>query len=137
LANEEFESFSYSVSHDLKAPPRQLSGFTEILSEKYSKQLDENDQELVEVIQDTSDRMTILINSLLELFRIQQKEIKRQMVDLSEIAWTIEGELRNAEPDREIQFKCVNNIEAEGDFGLLNSVLENPLGNAWKFTSKT
>ncbi|MBI1814840.1 MAG: response regulator [Deltaproteobacteria bacterium] len=135
-ANQELEAFSYSVSHDLRAPLRGISGFSKALMEDYAAQLDEQGQHYLKRINAAATRMGDLIADLLSLARVTRTEMTYRAVDLSALAQDILAELRNANPDRRIDLIVAPNITARGDALLLRTVMENLLGNAWKYTGK-
>lgn len=135
-ANKELESFSYSVSHDLRAPLRSIDGFSLALLEDYGDKLDGEAQSHLSRIRAAAARMGLLIDDLLNLARVARAELHRQPVNLSSIASSIVDELRNSNPDRRIDFFVQDCMETAGDGRLLRVVLENLLGNAWKYTSK-
>ena len=134
-ANKELEAFSYSVSHDLRAPLRGIDGFSQALTRKYSHVLGEDGQHYLTRIQNNTRRMGQLIDDLLSLARISRREMKREEVNLSKIAREITEELRAQEPERRVEFEIEDQVEVQGDAGLLRIVLQNLLGNAFKFTS--
>ncbi|MCS0631189.1 PAS domain S-box protein [Telluria mixta] len=134
--NRELESFSYSVSHDLRAPLRSIDGFSQVLLEDYAEQLDDEGRDSLRRVRAASQRMAQLIDDLLTLSRLSRTEIRRETVDLSAIARSIAGELRALEPQREVEFVIEEGVTAHGDARLLRAVLENLLGNAWKYTSR-
>ena len=134
LANRELESFSYSVAHDLKAPLRGIDGFSQALLSRYSENLDEQGQHYLKRLRQSAKRMSELIEGLLILSRITRSDLRHEVVDLSSLARrSIEG-LQAADPDRTTQFIVAPNLTAVGDPRLLAVLLENLLGNAWKFT---
>lgn len=133
-ANKELDSFSYSVSHDLQAPLRSISGFSDILLEEYGDKLETQVKDCVERIHNASTRMGSLINELLQLSHINRAELHKQTVNLSEMALQIAEELRQSKPDRQVEFKISSAITANADTILIRTVMENLLGNAWKFT---
>ncbi len=135
-ANQELEAFSYSVSHDLRAPLRSLNGFTNILLNDYLTCLDDQGRIYLLRIQDAAQRMEQLINDLLNLSRITRAELTRQPVNLSAIAQEIARELKAQNPQRQLEFEIAANLLAEGDARLLRIMLENLLNNACKFTSQ-
>jgi PAS domain S-box-containing protein len=134
--NKELESFSYSVSHDLRAPLRSIDGFSNLLLRGYSDALDKKGQEYLQFIRSDSQRMAQLIDELLNLSRLTRGDLNRQAVNLTDQAKNIVQTLQKQEPNRSIEFVTVEELEANGDEHLLRAVLENLLGNAWKFTSK-
>jgi PAS domain S-box-containing protein len=134
--NKELEAFSYSVSHDLRAPLRSIRGFSEVLLERYSSQLDARGQEFLRRACQSSQQMDRLIEDLLKLSRVGRSEMQQKRVDLSQMARSIAAELQKAEPERAVEFIIAPGLEASGDERLLRVALENLLRNAWKFTSK-
>ncbi len=134
--NEELEAFSYSVSHDLRAPLRAMTGFSRILLEDYGDRLDEEGVDYLGRIQEAGNRMGALIDDLLDLSRLTRQKIRREPVDLSALARGVAEDLRRAEPERRARFFIAEGLSTTGDAGLLRVVLENLLGNAWKFTSR-
>lgn len=135
MANKELESFSYSISHDLRAPLRSIDGFSSALLEDYYKSLDEKGKDYLNRIHRASKRMEKLIDDLLKLSRFTRKEMSEKKVNLSEITKEVIEELKKLEPDREVKISITPNIIVEGDPSLLHSVIENLIGNAWKFTA--
>ena len=134
-ANKNLEAFTYSVSHDLRAPLRALSGFSEALLEDYGDVLDEQGQEYAKRIRAASEQMATLIDDLLHLSRVARAELHPQWVDLGTEAARIAEELQNHEPDRNVHFAIERPVRVRADRTLIRTVLENLLGNAWKFTS--
>jgi len=132
--NQELEAFSYSVSHDLRSPLRSIDGFSQILLEKYAQQLDEAGRRYVEKVRSGCRRMGELIDDLLELSRLTRTQMRWERVDLSALAHTVIDQLRQREPDREAVVHIADGITGQGDRRLLKIVLENLIGNAWKFT---
>jgi PAS domain S-box-containing protein len=135
-ANRELEAFSYSVSHDLRAPLRSVSSFSQILLDKYTQQLDETGQRYLTRINQGGKRMSQLIDDLLALSRVTRREMQHRLVDLSAIARTIADDLKRSQPEREVEFTIAPGLTAMGDHSLLQLVLENLLNNAWKYTGK-
>ncbi len=135
-ANQELEAFSYSVSHDLRAPLRSIDGFSQILLKNYGAQLDSKGQDYLSRVRRASQRMGELIDDMLLLSRVARSEIHKEQVDLSALARSISAELKQAAPERVVEFVIADGIEANGDAKLLRILLENLLGNAWKFTAK-
>lgn len=129
------EAFAYSVSHDLRAPLRAMEGFSVALLNQYSDKLDEQGQHYLNRIQVASERMGQLISDLLDLSRINRKELTPQQVNLSALALEIADELKMLDLQRQVEFIISDAIIAQGDAGLLRIVLQNLLANAWKFTS--
>jgi K+-sensing histidine kinase KdpD len=135
-ANRELESFSYSVSHDLRAPLRSLDGFSQAMLEDYGEKLDDQAKEWLNIIRKSSLKMAELIDDILGLSRVVRTELRVQKVDLSELAMTLVKDLQASQPDRIIDFKIAANIKSDGDANLLRIVLNNLLENAVKFTAK-
>jgi PAS domain S-box-containing protein len=135
-ANKELEAFAYSVSHDLRAPLRSIDGFGQALQEDSAAALDEQGLDYLQRIRTASKRMGHLIDDLLNLSRLTRGEIHPQTLDLATMARAILDELRRIEPDRNVEFILPEKISARGDERLMSAVLENLLGNAWKFTSR-
>lgn len=135
-ANKELEAFSYSVSHDLSAPLRSIDGFSQILLEDYAGRLDAKGRDYLQRVRAATQRMAQLINDMLNLSRVTRAEIRRELVDLSALARLVAAELQQTAPERQIEFVIADGLIANGDHRLLQVVLENLLGNAWKFTSK-
>ena len=135
-ANNELEAFSYSVSHDLRAPLRSIDGFSQALAEDYADKLDAQAQNYIARVRAATQRMGLLIDDLLNLSRVTRAELHRESVSLTAIAQLVVAELQNAEPQREVEFALEKGIEVFADPRLLRIVLDNLLGNAWKYTSK-
>ena len=135
-ANAELEQFSYSVSHDLRAPLRSIDGFSQILLEDYADRLDEEGLAYLRRVRAASQHMGHLMDDLLDLSRVSRGLLRTGRVNLSALALGIAGELKASQPDREAEFVVAEGLEAEGDARLLAVALENLLGNAWKFTAK-
>jgi PAS domain S-box-containing protein len=135
-ANKELEAFSYSVSHDLRAPLRSIDGFSQALLEDYKDKLDEEGQDHLNRVRASTQRMGQLIDDLLNLSRASRGEMIREKVDVSKLAREIAEELRATEPKRSVEFVITDGLFAETDLRLLRIVLTNLLGNAWKFTAK-
>ncbi|MDA8381883.1 MAG: ATP-binding protein [Betaproteobacteria bacterium] len=135
-ANDELETFSYSVSHDLRAPLHIISGFGQILVEDYADALGPEGREHLDNIIAASNRMAQLIDDLLQLSRLSRTGLSRTRVSLSELARRVAAGLAEGEPHREVDWVIAGDIQAEGDPHLLQIALENLLRNAWKFTGK-
>src|SRR5207245_1963128 len=135
-ANKELEAFSYSVSHDLRAPLRSIDGFSQALQEDYTARLDEEGRSHLRRVRAATQRMALLIDDLLHLARVSRAELKSAPVDLSALAQGVVAELRQGEPRRAVEFVCADKAQVRGDPALLRVVLENLLGNAWKFTTQ-
>ncbi len=135
-ANRELEAFSYSVSHDLRAPLRTIDGFSQILQEDYEAELDEEGLDYLGRVRAASAHMAMLIDDLLDLSRVSRRPLRREPVGLVSLATEIIEDLRVAEPERNVEFVAGEDIKAFGDVSLLKVALENLLGNAWKFTER-
>jgi two-component system, sensor histidine kinase and response regulator len=135
-ANKELEAFSYSVSHDLRAPLRAIDGFSQSIIDDCADKLDANGQELLSRVRNACKRMGQLIDDLLNLSRITRAEMHYERVDLTAIATAILGEMQRDHPERPMTVHVAQGLIAKGDPRLLRIVLENLLGNAWKFTTK-
>ncbi|HEX4112194.1 MAG TPA: response regulator [Stellaceae bacterium] len=134
LKNRELEAFSYSVSHDLRAPLRAVDGFGRVLEEDHAESLDATGRDYLRRMRSATQRMAELIDDLLQLSQIGRAEPKRETVDLSAIAHTVAAELTRAHPERAVAVEIANGVNADGDARLLRVVLENLLGNAWKYS---
>jgi signal transduction histidine kinase len=130
----ELEAFSYSVSHDLRAPLRSIDGFSMALLEDYVDRLDETGKDYFRRIRTATQRMSELIDGLLILSRLTREEIKREAIDLSGITKHLSAGLQDRPPDRPVEFVITEGATAQGDAVMLRVVMENLLGNAWKFT---
>jgi signal transduction histidine kinase len=135
-ANKELEAFSYSVSHDLRAPLRAIDGYSQALLEDYTDRLDPQARHYLDRVRKASQRMGDIIDDLLGLARVTRVEIRWEPVDLSALARGICEDLRQAEPQRNVSFLIQEGLVAQGDSALLRLALENLLSNAWKYTSK-
>jgi PAS domain S-box-containing protein len=135
-ANEELDAFSYSVSHDLRAPLRSIDGFSQALLEDGADRLDDRGKEHLHRIRAATQRMGLLIDDLLNLSRVTRAEIHPGTLDISALARSIAAELQKTQPERRMEFRIEDGLETTADARLLRVVLENLLGNAWKFTSK-
>ncbi len=134
--NKELTAFSYSVSHDLRAPLRAIDGFSHALLEDYADGLDETGKDYLRRVRAASHRMSDLIDGLLMLSRISRDEMVVGGVDLSALARNTIAHLRAADPQRQVEVRIADELICRGDQNLLVTVLENLLGNAWKYTSK-
>ncbi len=135
-ANKELEAFSYSVSHDLRAPLRGIDGFSQALIEDYAGKLDDEGQQHLRRIRAGAQKMGHLIDDLIKLSRVTRAEIQRTEVDLSRIAREVADDLHRDDPGRHVDIIIQDGLVAQGDPTLLRVALDNLIGNAWKFTSK-
>jgi light-regulated signal transduction histidine kinase (bacteriophytochrome) len=134
IANAELDAFSYSVSHDLRAPLRSIDGFSQILLEDYSDKLDAEGRQYLRRVRESSQQMAQLIDDLLNLSRVTRADMKMEAVDLSAMARTVAEALQATEPERTAEFAIQPGMTAQGDPRLLRVVLNNLLGNAWKYS---
>jgi PAS domain S-box-containing protein len=135
-ANKELEAFAYSVSHDLRAPLRAIGGFSQLLEEDYGGRLDAEGRRAIARIVAGTRTMGQLIDDLLKLSRVSRGELRRERVDLSEIARDVAAGHRRLEPDRKVEVVIAPGAVVEGDSQLLRVAMENLLGNAFKFTAR-
>ena len=135
-ANKELEAFSYSVSHDLRAPLRSIDGFSLALLEDYEEKLDAEGKDNLHRVRAATQRMGVLIDDLLDLSRVTRAGMKVQKVDLSAMGRAVAAELKNSQPGRRTEFHIQEGLEAHADSNLMRIALENLLENGWKFTSK-
>lgn len=135
--NRELEAFSYSVSHDLRAPLRAIDGFSQAVLEDYADRLDDQGKDYLNRVRAATQRMGHLIDDMLTLSRVTRVEMQRGTVDLSALAADVFAELQKSEPERKVDWRIEPGLIAEGDAQLLRVALVNLLGNAWKFTGKT
>jgi signal transduction histidine kinase len=136
FAVKELDSFSHSVSHDLRAPLRVVDGFANIVLEDYGDRLDDLGREHLKRIVTAGSRMNSMIDTLLALSKMTSREIERERVDLSQLARELADELRTQDGARRVQFVVAEGQSADGDRMLLRLVLQNLLGNAYKFTAR-
>ncbi len=134
--NSELEAFTYSVSHDLRAPLRSINGFSRILSDKYQTNIDERGRDFLSRIMRASEKMGRLIDELLTLSRITRSHLRKESLDLSRLVRSITQDLQATSPTRDVELDVQEGLRAQADSGLIRVALENLLGNAWKFTSK-
>jgi light-regulated signal transduction histidine kinase (bacteriophytochrome) len=134
--NEQLEAFSYSVAHDLRAPLRSISTFSQALQDDHADHLDPGGLEYLTHIHRASQRMGHLIDDLLNFSRVTRSQLRRERVDLSAMARHVVARLRILHPDRDVETVIEDDLIAYADPRLLDIVLTNLLGNAWKFTSK-
>jgi PAS domain S-box-containing protein len=135
-ANKELEAFSYSVSHDLRAPLRGIDGFSQAVLEDYAEQLDDVGRGYLQEIRSASQEMATLIDDLLQLARVTRGEMRYEPVNLSELATNIVDGFQRRDPGRQVSIRIEEALIARGDTRLLGVLLTNLLGNAWKFTSR-
>lgn len=135
--NKELEAFSYSVSHDLRAPLRSINGFSKLLLEDYGSTLDSQAKEYVDNVCASAVRMGELIDGMLDLSRVGRVGMDRIAVDLSGLARAVVAELRKNDPERTVHCEIEEGLIVQADSRLMRIALDNLLGNAWKFTSKT
>jgi light-regulated signal transduction histidine kinase (bacteriophytochrome) len=136
-ANKELEAFSYSVSHDLRAPLRAISGFSELLVTEHSRELGSEGTDHLQRVLRASRRMGQLIDDLLSLSRVTRDPMRRVTLDLTAMAGEIVAEFRRSDPENRVQVRIEPHLEAEGDPNLMRIVMDNLLRNAWKFSRKT
>jgi PAS domain S-box-containing protein len=135
-ANKELEAFSYSVSHDLRAPLRSIDGFSRVLSKKYHAQLDATGQDWLGRVCRASQHMGHLIDDMLQLSQVVRSPLKREWVGLSKIAEDVADDLSKTNSERQVKFVLQQGLSVQADSGLLRIVMNNLLGNAYKFTGK-
>jgi PAS domain S-box-containing protein len=133
-ASHELEAFSYSVAHDLRTPLRGIDGFSQALLEAYGDKLDPEGRRYLGRVRESAQHMAQLIESLLALAGVTRGDLRRDRVDLSQLARATADNLRATHPDREVEFLIEDDLTATGDGRLLGVVLDNLFGNAWKFT---
>lgn len=134
--NRELEAFSYSVSHDLRAPLRSIDGFSQLLLTDCSAALDETGRDYLQRVLRSTKRMGQLIDDLLVLARVSRAELRKTRVDISALARSVVDDIRRGESERDVLVEIEDGLSADADGQLLRVVLENLLGNAWKFTTK-
>lgn len=135
-AESDHESFSYTVSHDLRAPIRVVEGFTKILKEDYGRLLDRIGNDHLDRVLGAAARMNHMIDALLALSQLSSQPLGRQSVNLSQLATYVAEDLRRQAPERDVKLTIEPGLHVQGDPTLLRVVLENLLGNAWKYTGK-
>ena len=136
VANTELEAFSYSVSHDLRAPLRAIQGFSRLVETQYASQIDEQGQGMLRRVGAGAQKMGLLIDDLLRLSDISRQTMRIGAVDLSALARELADELQAGEPERRAEWIIAPGVTAEGDAGLLRAALQNLIGNAWKYSSR-
>lgn len=135
-ANQELESFVYSVSHDLRSPLRSIDGYSRVLLDDFAVRLDEDGQHYLQRIRAATQRMGSMIDGLLNLSRVNRSQLQMQMVNLTDMTHEIVSFLREESPDRQVYVEVASGLVARGDSLLLRVALHNLLENAWKYTSK-
>lgn len=134
-ANQELETFSYSVSHDLRAPLRSIDGFSLLLLEDYADKLDDAGKDYLGRVRKASQKMAKLIDDMLNLSRVGRHEIRRETLDISAIAESAVRKLMEQDTNRSIRLSVTPGLKAEGDSRLIETALDNLIGNAWKYTA--
>ncbi len=135
-ANKELEAFSYSVSHDLRAPLRSIDGFSQAIIEDYEDEIGERGKDYLRRVRSAAQRMALLIDDMLNLSSVTRNEMVLRETDLSGMAEDIAGKLRELQPERQVDFVIQPGLRVLGDENLLRIALENLFNNAWKYTSK-
>jgi len=136
-ANAELESFSYSISHDLRAPLRSIDGFSLLLLQDYGDRLDDEGKDYINRVRKSAQQMGLLIDDMLSLSQVNRGELNREEHDLSEMAWSSIRKLQEYEPGRNVNVNITPGITGWVDESLFQNLLDNLLGNAWKYSSKT
>ena len=136
-ANREMQSFSYSISHDLRAPLRAINGFSKVVLAASAGKFDRETTDNLGRIAAGAERMGLLIDDLLNLSQVSRRELRRQAVNLSQLAGEVAGNLAQAHPERQVDVLIAQDMMVDGDRGLIQIVLENLIGNAGKITSRT
>lgn len=134
--NDELDSFSHSVSHDLRNPLLTTMGFAQMLSEDYSDKLDDTAKDFIQRIIDSTKKMNSIIDALLKLSKLSRQELIREHINISDLANLIVTDLKNSDPTRNVQFQIEDELFCNADPGLITIALSNLLSNAWKYTSK-
>jgi signal transduction histidine kinase len=134
-AVRDFDALAYAVSHDLRAPLRALDGFSRVVLQRFGDTLDETGNDYLRRIRAAAQRMNDLIEGLLQLSLVGRTELSREPVDLTALALDVVAELRKGEPERAVQVVIADGLAASADPGMLRLVVQNLLGNAWKFTA--
>jgi len=135
-ANKELEAFSYSVSHDLRAPLRRIDGFSKALLDQYGGKLDAEGCHYLARVRAGTQKMSALIDDLLALSRTSRAPLRKEPIDLSKLASNVVAELRDRDPSRAVTVRIADGLTFRGDSRLISVVLVNLLGNAWKFTAR-
>jgi signal transduction histidine kinase len=134
-ANQELESFSYSVSHDLRAPLRAIDGFSKVVLDEYGEKLDEHARQCLRRVRTGAEKMSLLINDLLNLSRVSRSTLRIEPVNLTSLARSVEFDLRQRDPARKIEIDIADGLSVRGDRRLLSIACLNLLENAWKYTA--
>lgn len=134
-ASRELETFSYSVAHDLRAPLRGMNGFAQILVDTYEDRLDAEGRDWLQEILQNAKKMADLIDGLLSLARLTRSELRMESLDLTSLVREVAAGLRSSTPDRAVRFTVAEDLRAFADPRLVRALVENLLGNAWKFTA--
>ena len=137
VANAELESFSYSISHDLRAPLRSIDGFSLLLLQDYGDKLNTEGKHYIHRVRENAQRMGLLIDDMLSLSQVTRGEFNRKTCDISKMATASIKKLQDYEPDRQVTVDIAPGITGSVDKSLFENLLDNLLGNAWKYTSKT
>jgi light-regulated signal transduction histidine kinase (bacteriophytochrome) len=135
--HQEADSFSFTLSHDLRAPIRVVEGFTRIVKEDYGSLLDRVGNDHLDRVLGAAARMNLMIDALLTLARLSTQPLARQPVNLSQLARYVSEDLRRSAPEREAEFDIQDNLSSTGDPTLMRLVLENLIGNAWKYSARS
>lgn len=135
-ANQDLKAFSYTLSHDLKEPLNIINGFSKLVLDKHSNNLDDKAKNYLTRVCKSSERMNLQIDALLDLHKLSGQEIKQETVDLSEISREIVSLMKENEPTRQVKVKIERGLIAKGDKALMYTVMQNLLSNAWKYSSK-
>ena len=135
-ASKDMEEFSYSISHDLRAPLQSVSGFSQIVLDEAGSRLDETSRNHIERIRAAANKMARLIDYLQTMLRLTRQEMRLEAVNLSQLAEAVARDMRNRDPSRDIEFFIARELWARGDQSMLRIVLQNLLENAWKYTNK-
>ncbi|HAR64471.1 MAG: hypothetical protein DKM50_13635 [Candidatus Margulisiibacteriota bacterium] len=136
IANDDLESFSYSVSHDLRRPLRAINGYSHILRYEYQTMSDDEREDYLNKLENSSLGMAVLIDDILNLSRVSRLELKRASINLSKIVEDTLTELHESQPERKVEVVIKKNVIAEADANMLQIALGNMLDNAWKYTAK-
>jgi signal transduction histidine kinase len=136
ISNKELEAFSYSVSHDLKAPLRIIEGFSRALEEDYGEELDDTAQDYLSRVRIGSYKMSLLITNLLQLSKVTRQELNKDVLDLSKLCEKSANNINEQHPERSANIDIQENMQAMGDTNLIEILLDNLIGNAWKYSLK-